>query len=311
MKTIGKMKPLPATAMQAAHSTASSRPSYLSSSVAQPDASLHQELRKRLLALPYQAFARCMAILLESLGYEEVQLAGRTERIGHNRDGGCDLTAWLPGGLGRRRVVVQVKQYDGERLIFRRSVDELRGVCLRANAAEALLLTTGALAPSLSSPKGTPYEEDATGPFLPVRLVDGDTLVSLMISHRIGTWEEAGENADQPARRGIDVSFFESLENGTGRIIPARQEQVSRYQHITTRNTPTLPSTSMSPMGAMPPTRKAGAPAGTAAMPPSGAPGFSITVHVETLKSFAECPQQKNRPATLPDGNAFAPHPCP
>ena len=48
--------------------------------------------------------------------------------------------------MGRRKVIVQGKQFD-TLTVFQRSVDELRGTCLRAGAAEALLITTSAFSP--------------------------------------------------------------------------------------------------------------------------------------------------------------------
>ena len=95
------------------------------------DEPIRHRLRRRLLALSYHAFARCLCLLLARLGYEDARPAGRTRWKGHNREGGYDIEAWLPVGITRRRVVVQAKQFDA-RPVFQRSVDELRGTCLRA-----------------------------------------------------------------------------------------------------------------------------------------------------------------------------------
>ena len=45
------------------------------------------QLRRRLLALDYPAFARCACKLLEALGYEDARPAGRRAWKGYNRPG--------------------------------------------------------------------------------------------------------------------------------------------------------------------------------------------------------------------------------
>jgi hypothetical protein len=153
-----------------------------------PDAGgtwLSDRLRKRLLALDYPDFARCVCRLLEALGYEDARPAGRDEWKGYNRPGGggWDLEASLPGGIAPRRVVAQIKQYDGLR-VHQRSVDELRGACLRAGASEGLLVTTSGFSEVVRRAALSPAP---TGPMVaPVRLIGAEELLALMIRHRIG-----------------------------------------------------------------------------------------------------------------------------
>src|SRR5918998_2648672 len=78
----------------------------------QEAARLRRELRAQLLALNFHAFARYMCRLLETLGYEEVTLSGRTDWKGRNQDGGFDIAAWVPAGIGRHRIIASCKQYD-------------------------------------------------------------------------------------------------------------------------------------------------------------------------------------------------------
>ncbi len=158
--------------------------------LARPDggAPLAERLRRRLLALDYPAFARCVCALLEALGYEEARPAGRQEWKGYNRagGGGYDLEASLPGGLAPRRVVAQIKQYDAL-AVHQRSVDELRGACLRAGATEALLVTTSAFSDVVRRHAASP---DPIGTLVaPVRLIDGEELLALLIRHRLGVRE--------------------------------------------------------------------------------------------------------------------------
>ena len=170
-------------------------------------------LRRRLLALDYPVFARCVCALLETLGYEEARPTGRRAWKGYNRPGGggYDLEAVLPGGLAPRLVVAQIKQFD-RLAVHQRSVDELRGACLRADAAEALLVTTSAFSDVVRRQAASPDRADKL--IAPVRLIDGQELLGLLIRHRLGVREsfEVRERAQGGTRRlEIDEAFFGSL----------------------------------------------------------------------------------------------------
>ena len=155
--------------------------------------SLAEQLHGRLLDLDFPAFALCLCRLLQALGYQDVHLAGRREWKGYNKPGGggYDLDATLPGSLwpgslSARRVIVQIKQFDGLH-VHQRSVDELRGTCLRVGAAEALLITTSAFSKVVRAGAATPGS--ASSPVAPVRLMDGEELTALLIRHRLGVKE--------------------------------------------------------------------------------------------------------------------------
>ena len=82
---------------------------------------------------------------MAKLGYQDVRLAGRTHWKGRSPQGGYDLVATLPAGVGsrtngRRRVIVQVKQ-DHTLPVQQSIIDALRGTCLRVGASEAVLIT--------------------------------------------------------------------------------------------------------------------------------------------------------------------------
>ena len=171
------------------------------------------QLRRRLLGLDFPAFARCACVLLEAIGYEDARPAGRREWKGYNRPGGggYDLEAALPGGLTPRRVVAQIKQFD-QLAVHQRSVDELRGACLRAGAAEALLVTTSAFSAVVRKQAAAP---DPSGTLVaPVRLIDGQELLGLLIRHRLGVRESVDVQARLRGgmrRLEIDEAFFQSL----------------------------------------------------------------------------------------------------
>lgn len=154
-----------------------------------------QELRARLLSLPFGAFVRCLADLLDALGYVDVRPAGRTQWKGRNQAGGCDIEAGLPSGLGHRRVVVQVKQFSLEQRIYQRAVDELRGVALREWAGEALLLTTGPVSSAIREPSGV---------MVPVRLLGDGALLDALIGNGIGVRAANG-------RWSVDDVYFDRL----------------------------------------------------------------------------------------------------
>ena len=171
------------------------------------------QLRRRLLGLDFPAFARCACVLLEAIGYEDARPAGRREWKGYNRPGGggYDLEAALPGGLTPRRVVAQIKQFD-QLAVHQRSVDELRGACLRAGAAEALLVTTSAFSAVVRKQAAAP---DPSGTLVaPVRLIDGQELLGLLIRHRLGVRESVDVHARAQGkmhRLEIDEAFFWNL----------------------------------------------------------------------------------------------------
>ncbi len=151
---------------------------------------------ERLLSLPFDACLKVVALLLTRLGYDHVQHAGRRDFKGRNgKDGarGYDLLAWKDS----RQVLVQVKQFDKERSLFSRSVDELRGVALRESLGEALLITLGSFSPSVDR------QALLSAPYVPVRTMDGSELISLLVQNDIGVMRGGKD---------IDAAFFSRLE---------------------------------------------------------------------------------------------------
>jgi hypothetical protein len=178
------------------------------------------DLQDALLSLPFEAFAMLLAQLLEALGYRDVQPAGRNDWKGRNRDGGVDLFASLPGGVASRRVVVQLKQFGRGQKLYQKHIDELRGVALRHRASEAVLVSCGPLSPSVHL-----HELDSLP--VPVRLIDGERLHSLLFLHRLGITE----------RGAVDRAFFEALAsaasgNGPGDCTGKSNKQVEGSLHI-------------------------------------------------------------------------------
>ena len=171
------------------------------------------QLREQLIQLSPCAFEQLIARLLEACGYGRVQSLDASsgelpQSLGFGRraaqTGGADLRALSPNGLGRVMTLVQVKQYRTP--VSRRFVDELRGAMLRTGAQQGLLLTTS----SFYGPAYTAvYEEGAEG-IAPVRLVDGEELLNLLIKHRLGVQE--GDSVHPQ----VDFDLFQHLERNFG-----------------------------------------------------------------------------------------------
>ncbi len=167
-----------------------------SAGTAREEAILRQELREHLLCLSFHAFEECLRHLLVQMGYIDVQLMGRTHWKGRNNDGGIDLQACSQTGVTTSRIILQVKQY--QRPVQRRFVDELRGTMLRTGATQGLLITTSDF-PTIA--RITAARERVA----PIRLVDGDELLNLLLSHSVGV----SHNAE--GKWHVDLAYFAAL----------------------------------------------------------------------------------------------------
>ena len=182
--------------------------------------SVRLRLRRRVLALDYAGCTNLLCHLLTDLGYEDIRAAGRTSLRGFNRPGrgGWDFSAALPAGVGSRRVVVRLKHSSREHLgpepkpVHQRCVDELRGACLRAGASEGLLVCTGDF--SLTARRLASHERSGVAP---VRLVDGEEMLDLLLARRIGVREAPVFSGPWPLpgvrRLELDEGFFRALRD--------------------------------------------------------------------------------------------------
>ena len=150
---------------------------------AERSAIAREELKAYLQVMdPYQ-FEHLVKLLLEEMGYDDVEVTGGSG------DKGVDVVANIELGISRVREVVQVKR---QQVNIRRPVlDQLRGSLHYFNAVRGTIITTSGFT------KGT---KDAA--FLPgappITLIDGQRLLDLLIEHRIGI-----------NRRQIDVLEFD------------------------------------------------------------------------------------------------------
>jgi hypothetical protein len=222
-------------------------------------------LRARLLALDFPAFAHCVAQLLERIGYADVRPVSRRVTKAGTR-GGYDLTASVRVGPHRRPVIVRLKQYDKE-AVSQRMVDELRGAALRSGASEAVLVTTSSLSPTIRR------DLVQSSPLVPVRLLDGETLLDLLLTHHVGVNEEGSESA--PAASSAGRTKQALLNRPRRAIVPRSSKTPSMFP------LPGTTSRSVSPKGYSGHSGYGGGTNARFARPFSSAlPGVRVTVEV-------------------------------
>jgi inner membrane protein len=174
-----------------------------SSSMQADTEKLKKALRTALLAqlqgLPFHAYEHCLKELLLALGYAEVKLLGRTEWRQFTRHGGLDIEVNANTGVTDTQVLAQVKQYA--RPVSRRFVDELRGTMLRLGAEQGLIIT-------LSTFSRVARQSANRDLLAQVRLIDGEELLDLLLTHRIGVRQEEGADGSVDH---VDEDYFTKL----------------------------------------------------------------------------------------------------
>jgi len=162
-----------------------------------------QQLWEQLYALPYGSFLVLIARLLEKQGSKNVQALNRRGFVGRNRSGGWDMEAILPGqfsaikGREGTRCIIQVKQFK-DLAVQQRTVDELRGCCLRASAGMGLLITTSRFSPVARAAA-------QSSPLAPVGLIDGEQLLTLLVDQKLGVRQS------QDGKWEVDQDYFRTL----------------------------------------------------------------------------------------------------
>lgn len=119
---------------------------------------------------PY-AFERLIASLLDAMGYDDARVTSPSN------DKGVDVVANIKLGISSVREVVQVKRHKGN--IHRPVLDALRGSLHRFSAVRGTIITTGGFA---SGTIKAAFEAGAA----PITLIDGETLVNLLMENNIG-----------------------------------------------------------------------------------------------------------------------------
>jgi restriction system protein len=119
---------------------------------------------------PFQ-LEHLIGTLLNAMGYENVEV---TQRGG---DGGIDVIGDIRVGITYVREVVQVKRHRSN--IHRSVLDQLRGSLHRFKAYRGTIITTGGFSKGATD---AAFEVGAP----PITLIDGNTLIDLLIEHNIG-----------------------------------------------------------------------------------------------------------------------------
>lgn len=137
---------------------------------------IHKDLRKQLLNMPPQKFEELIRLLLEEMGFEE------TETTPFSNDKGVDVRGVLRSNpLSVVKVAIQAKRWTNN--VGAGVVRDLRGSLKVSDSEQGLIIT-----PSDFS-SGAKEEAQATGK-TPIRLINGNQLVDLLILYKVGVKKE-------------------------------------------------------------------------------------------------------------------------
>jgi len=137
---------------------------------------IRTDLRQRLAQMPPDRFEALVAELLLALGFDEETI----QVTSYGGDGGVDVRGVLnAAGLTQFNAAVQAKRWKGN--VHAPTVQALRG-SLTVHE-QGILITTGKFS------SGAITEAKASGR-APISLVDGETLLTMLIDHRIGVTAE-------------------------------------------------------------------------------------------------------------------------
>ncbi len=167
-----------------------------------------EEMRRTLQSLPFRTYQLAVYLLLHRLGYRQVRFLSRQYLRGRTTGATGDFIVEWSTPFGATRILVALKQED--RLLQRRYVDELRGKLLSEGLSEGLIVTAGRVS-RLARLAATAV------PSLPIRIVDGDVLASLMIEKGLGTNDDGCIAIDREFfRRLLNVKVASSIRRFDG-----------------------------------------------------------------------------------------------
>lgn len=185
----GRLRPIPKHPGQGFDETAHA----IDTAVKRHDARLREQMLEALKSIPPAAFEALVGALLERLGYEGAEVRGQSG------DGGVDVYAVLRlHGMTSVPTIIQAKRWT-KRNVDGGDVRELRGA-LHVDE-HGVVITTGSFTQDART------EADAPGK-APIGLVDGPTLVDLLINEGIGV-----QTRSVPVRK-LDLRAL--LDDSTG-----------------------------------------------------------------------------------------------
>lgn len=151
-----------------------------------------QAVREQLLAMSPGAFERLSGRLLESAGFDEVQVTGKSG------DGGIDVVGvYRPSGLISFRTSVQCKRWQGS--VGSDRVQAFQGASM-PKSDRGIIITTGTFTAEAKK------QAQAPGAF-PVDLIDGIQLAELLKQYELGVRTTTVELVT------LDQSFFAEYED--------------------------------------------------------------------------------------------------
>jgi restriction system protein len=173
--------------------TAQSRTQGLIRSVEDFNRTQRDLLRERLENMNPFAFEHLICDLLTEMGYEDVEVTQPTN------DKGVDVKAVAQFGITTINEVIQAKRQRAN--IQRPVLDMLRGSLHRFKAQKGTIITTGDFG---KGAKDAAFEMGAA----PITLINGDTLIDLLIQHEMGVKKKAVEYFE------VDEKVFQAVPDG-------------------------------------------------------------------------------------------------
>jgi restriction system protein len=156
-------------------------------------------LRERLENMNPFAFEQLIRDLLTEMDYEDVEVTQPTN------DKGVDVKAVVNFGITRINEVIQVKRHRAN--IQRPVLDMLRGSLHRFKAQKGTIITTGDFG---KGARDAAFEMGAA----PITLINGDTLIDLLIQHGIGLKKKTVEyyEVDEEVFQAVPEEEAEDIE---------------------------------------------------------------------------------------------------
>jgi restriction system protein len=184
--------------------TAQSRTQGLIRSVEEFNRTQRDLLRERLENMNPFAFEHLICDLLNEMGYEDVEVTQPTN------DKGVDVKAVAQFGITTINEVIQVKRHRAN--IQRTVLDMLCGSLHRFKAQKGTIITTGDFG------KGAKDAAFEMGAAL-ITLINGDTLIDLLIQHQIGVKKKVVEYFE------VEEEVFQSVPDEEAEVIDEQEAE--------------------------------------------------------------------------------------
>lgn len=197
----GRQKRLASSVNRAAipHSESSETPDeVIEREVKAVNAVIRERILKAVLDQSPAFFEKLVLEVLQAMGYGG-KLASATEHLGQSGDEGIDGRI-NQDALGLDQILVQAKRYAPEHTVGRPAIQGFVGSLAGQGVTKGIFITTSSFAENA-------YDYVQRGSNLKVVLIDGETLVGLMLKHNIGA-----RVAHKYEIYELDQNYFEEAE---------------------------------------------------------------------------------------------------